>query len=129
VADAIRAIAETVQAMHAGDATSAEVSDVGRSLASRVARYHETAEASADRLAAEAEWKVPADYDQADYLARLERLSVADVRAAAPDPSMLKCVVVGDLATLRGPLLGLGWGDIEQRDVRGAVVRTIAAPR
>jgi predicted Zn-dependent peptidase len=129
VGDAIRAIARTAEAMHSGDVTSAEVGDAAQSLARQVARHHETAEGFADWLAGEVEWKIPVDYDQGDYLARLDRLSAADVRAAAPDPSTMKCVVVGDLATLREPLLSLGWGAVEQRNARGAVIGSIAAPR
>jgi len=33
---------------------------------------------------------------------------------------------VGDLATLQGPLLSLGWRPIEVRDERGRVLRSIA---
>jgi len=35
----------------------------------------------------------------------------------------MTAVVVGDMATLRAILVGLGWGRIEQRDAGGAVVR------
>jgi hypothetical protein len=41
----------------------------------------------------------------------------------------MKAVVVGDLASLRAPLLALGWGPIEEHDADGNVVRIISEPR
>jgi hypothetical protein len=38
------------------------------------------------------------------------QVSADQVRAAVPDPGAVKVVVVGDLASLKEPLAGLGWG-------------------
>jgi zinc protease len=57
--------------------------------------------------------------------ARLDATSAVAVRAALPQANQMKAVVVGDLASLRGPLLALGWGAIEEHDADGNVVRII----
>jgi predicted Zn-dependent peptidase len=56
--------------------------------------------------------------------ARVRALTPAEVRAAVPPPEAMKAVVVGDLVSLRAQLVALGWGEIEERDTAGALVRT-----
>jgi zinc protease len=56
---------------------------------------------------------------------RLDATSADAVRAAVPEPSRMKAVVVGDVASLRAPLLALGWGPIEQHDAAGNFVRIV----
>ena len=61
--------------------------------------------------------------------ARLDATSADAVRAVVPEPIRMKAVVVGDVASLRAPLLALGWGPIEEHDADGKVVRIISEPR
>jgi zinc protease len=56
---------------------------------------------------------------------RMTAVTADDIRAAAAryfTRANMHVVVVGDMATLREPLLALGWGPIEIRDAAGAVV-------
>ncbi|MGH7294610.1 MAG: hypothetical protein ACRELB_06750, partial [Polyangiaceae bacterium] len=57
---------------------------------------------------------------------RLRAVTAAQVRAAVPPPEAMKAVVVGDLVSIRAQLVALGWGEIEERDPAGALVRTFA---
>ena len=57
---------------------------------------------------------------------QLEAVLLAAVREAVRDPATMKAVVVGDLASIRGSLLALGWGPIERRDAEGNFVEVIS---
>jgi zinc protease len=61
----------------------------------------------------------------ANRRANVEAVDAERVRAEAPPLTSFTAVVVGDLAKLEAPLLGLGWGAIEVRDESGKYLRTI----
>ena len=89
-------------------------------------RELETVEGVANDLAQIAAYHLPLDRI-ATFRARVAAVSADAVRAAVPNPSAMKAVVVGDLATLRAPLLALGWGPLEEHDAAGRLVRMIGA--
>jgi hypothetical protein len=57
--------------------------------------------------------------------ASIDAATPENVRAVVPDPKSWKAIVIGDLASLRAPLLALGWGPLQERDAGGKVLRTI----
>jgi zinc protease len=66
--------------------------------------------------------------DLANRRANAEAVTAERVRAETPPLTAFTAVVVGDLATLEGPLLALGWGPLEVRDESGKYLRTITPP-
>jgi zinc protease len=94
-------------------------------IARSLPRGLETVQGVRSAFARIAAYGLPGDSLQT-LRARLDATSMDDVRAAVPEPSRMKAVVVGDLASLRAPLLALGWGAIEEHDANGNLIRTIA---
>ncbi|HLK92962.1 MAG TPA: pitrilysin family protein [Polyangia bacterium] len=78
-----------------------------------------------ERLAEAAVADLPPDEPDRTF-ARVSEVSADEVRAAVPDPAAVRVVVVGDLAVLKEPLLGLGWGPIDVNDAQGRRLRTLS---
>jgi predicted Zn-dependent peptidase len=89
-----------------------------------VLRALESAGGVAGELAQIAAYRLPLDH-LSTLRARIDAVSTDGVRAAVPEPGTMKAVIVGDLASLQGPLLNLGWGPIEVHDGDGKLLRTI----
>jgi zinc protease len=68
--------------------------------------------------------ELPIDY-VGKTMARVSALSWDEARAAVPEPTATKVVVVGDLASLKDLLVGLGWGPIEVHDIDGRLLRIL----
>jgi zinc protease len=77
-----------------------------------------------ERLAEISAYRLPLD-DIGRLQAAIDAATPDNVRAVVPDPKSWKAIVIGDLASLRAPLLALGWGPLEERDAGGKVLRTI----
>ena len=123
-AAALAALHVRIAALRDSGPGAAELAAAKRSTAMAATRRFETAQGTTGLFGEIAAYGQPADFLATLYV-RLEALPAEAVRAAVPAPDTMKAVVAGDLATLRAPLLALGWGPIAEHDADGNFVRTI----
>ena len=88
-------------------------------------RFFELIGQVVNRLAEAVMDDLPLD-EASQTMARVNEVSADQVRAAVPEPGAVKVVVVGDLASLKEPLAGLGWGAIDVNDADGHRLRTLS---
>jgi zinc protease len=125
VTDVLRALDGRLRDLREHGPSPSELADAKARFAGSVPRSFETTAGMVEMLAQIPTFGLPVDeFDT--RIARIDALTAADVHAAVPSPEATRVVVVGDLASLLGPLRSLGWGPIEERDSGGALVRTIA---
>jgi len=120
----LKALQDQVHGLHDPGPSAEELAAVQALISRALPRDLETVSDLSERLAEIAAFRLPVD-QILRYQAVVDAASPESVRAAVPDPSTWKAIVVGDLASLRGPLLALGWGPLEERDANGKVLRTI----
>jgi predicted Zn-dependent peptidase len=110
--------------------TATEVDVLRRQWTSFVMRDFQTPASTADSYAVMFEEGLTEE-DFGKKQAHMAAMTGEEIRAAAAKyltRANLRVVVVGDLASLREPLLALGWGPIEVRDEFGAIVKAGRAP-
>jgi len=124
-ADALRELDSRVRALSAPGPTQDELAISKEGLVAALPRGLE----SVRSLSRVFTWMVGARLPL-DYLDtrrdNINGVSLDAVRAAVPDPTKTKAVVVGDLAALKPQLLALGWGTIEEHDAAGRFVRVVS---
>jgi zinc protease len=119
----LEALDSRVRELHSRGASAEELADAKERLARSVPQAFETVGGIANTLAKIPSLDLPPDANQTREQ-RVRALTAADVRAAVPAPEAMKAVVVGDLVSIRPQLVALGWGEIEERETSGALVRT-----
>jgi predicted Zn-dependent peptidase len=104
--------------------TREELAEVQSLILHALPRSLDTVGALSERFAEIAAFRFPVD-EIRRHQADIQAVTPDSVRDAVPDPKAWKAIVIGDLASLRAPLLALGWGPLEERDIHGRVLRTI----
>lgn len=124
-AEVLTALASRIRDLHEHGPSADELVAVKGFVTRSLPRSLETVRSVADTFTGLAQLELPVDYLDA-FRTRIGETSPEAVRAAVPDPAAMKAVVVGDLATLRAPLLALGWGPIDECDAEGNVLRRVS---
>jgi predicted Zn-dependent peptidase len=122
--DTVAALDRRIRELADRGPTADELGAAKAFMARSLPRGLETVQGMTSLFAEIAAYGLPVDNLQT-LRARLDATSADAVRAAVPQAGRMKAVVVGDLASLRGPLLALGWGAIEEHDADGNVIRII----
>jgi zinc protease len=120
----LTALQEQVHLLHDRGPSAEELGPIKALISRALPRALETVDDLVEQLAQIAAFRFPVD-QMVRYQVAIDAASPDSVRAAVPDPKAWKAIVVGDLASLREPLLALGWGPVEVRDANGRVLRTI----
>lgn len=118
--DAVRELFAEVEKIRAAPLSPSILRDVQRQLISANGAMFETADETTEALLRLATYGLPLD-EHATLPARLRAVTADDVRRAAErylDPKRMHLVIVGDLATFREGLAGLGRGKAEIRSLR-----------
>jgi len=127
VVGALSSLAVRARELRDGGPSPDELAAAKASVAGSLPRTLETVNGVVLALSEIAAYGLPLDWLQT-FEARVQAVSANDVRAAVPAPEAMTAVLVGDLGSMRAPLLALGWGAIEERDAVGKLVRTIRTP-
>jgi len=128
--EALAAMDRVLRAMKTADVTVDELERERRRLVTSEMASSSTLAGENDVVAGLVIQQLPPD-DVPKRPARFLAVGADDVRRVGArylDPDRMKIVVVGDWAKLRDQLLNLGWGPVELRDERGALLPSRGVP-